>query len=236
MSRGSLASRVGWMFNHERAQRQMSQARAAQHLGASQQWISQVERGIIAPTTDTIERLFAIFDLKVILDVEPTGTGLRALDEEIDEVRNLSDDERLAVVDSFRQAFDELAPVPWVVSGRLGAFLQGAPLRVFRLDLAVAEPDLDLLAGVFDSHECDRWNDGLLDYYGAPVHPRLPGPMRWLLGPNELRLEVADRLPASITVGVAGRYLPVRPLSDIEVRDPGVATVMRRVRTRVIHS
>ena len=49
----------------------MSQASAAQHLGASQQWISQVERGIVAPTTDAIERLFAIFDLKVILDVEP---------------------------------------------------------------------------------------------------------------------------------------------------------------------
>jgi transcriptional regulator with XRE-family HTH domain len=214
----------------------MSQARAAQHLDASQQWISQIERGMIAPTTDAIERLFAIFDLKVILDVEPTGTERDALDDEIDEVATLSDDERLAVVDSFRDAFDELAHIPWVLSGRLGAFVQGAPVRVVRLDLAVAEPDLDLLAQVFDSRKCDRWNDRLMDYYGAPVHPRLPGPMRWLFGPNELRLEVADRLPPSITVAVAGRYLPVRPLADIESRHPRIARLMSRARTRVIHS
>jgi transcriptional regulator with XRE-family HTH domain len=213
----------------------MSQGRAAQHLGATQQWISQVEHGIIAPTTDTIERLFAIFDLKVTLDVEATGTDLDTLDDEIDEVISLSDDERLAVVDSYRYAFDELAQMPWVLSGRLGAFIQGAPVRVIRLDLAVAEPDLDRLARVFDCRECARWNERLGDYYGAPVHPRLPGPMRWLFGPNELRLEVADRLPASITVSVAGRYLPVRPLADIEARHPRIATLMRRTRTRVIH-
>jgi transcriptional regulator with XRE-family HTH domain len=236
MSNGSLASRVGWMFHHERLQRHMSQASAAQHLGATQQWISQIEHGIIAPTTDTIERLFAIFDLKVTLGVEPTGPERDILDDEIDEVTALSDDERLAVVDSFRVAFDQLSQIPWVVSGRLGAFIQGAPVRVIRLDLAVAEPDLDRLARIFNSYQCDRWNDRLRDYYGAPVHPRLPGPMRWLLGPNELRLEVADRLPASITVAVAGRYLPVRPLAHIEARHPRIAEVMSRARTRVIHS
>jgi transcriptional regulator with XRE-family HTH domain len=223
------------MFHIERARRQMSQARAAELLGVSQQWISQIEHGIRAPTPDVIERLFAIFNLKVILDVEPTGTELKALDEEINEISTLSDDERLAVVDVFRQAFDELAPIPWVVSGRLGAFIQGAPLRVVRLDLAVAEPDLDRLAHIFDSRRCDRWNEALMEYYGSPVHPRLPGPMRWLLGPNELRLEVADRLPPSITVAVAGRFLPVRPLADIETRYPEVAHLMRRTRTRVVH-
>jgi transcriptional regulator with XRE-family HTH domain len=223
------------MFHHERALRQMSQARAAQLLGMTQQWVSQIERGIRSPTPEVIERLFAIFDLKVILDVEPTGTELQALDTEIDDVSDLSDDERLAVVDAFRPAFDQLAPVPWVVSGRLGAFIQGAPVRVVRLDLAVAEPDLDRLAQIFDSRSCDRWNERLMEYYGSPVHPRLPGPMRWMLGPNELRLEVADRLPPSITVAVAGRYLPVRPLAAIEARHPGVARVMRRTRTRVIH-
>jgi transcriptional regulator with XRE-family HTH domain len=223
------------MFHNERAHRQMSQARAAQLLGVSQQWVSQIERGIRAPTSEVIEHLFAIFNLKVILDVEPTDSELEALDSEIDEVSALSDDHRLAVVDSFHLAFDQLSSVPWVLSGRLGAFIQGAPLRVVRLDLAVAEPDLDRLGQIFESRECDRWNEHLLEYYGSPVHPRLPGPMRWLLGPDELCLEVADRLPPSITVSVAGRHLPVRPLADIEARNPHVARVMRRTRTRVIH-
>lgn len=223
------------MFHNERTYRQMSQSHAAHLLGVSQQWVSQIERGIRAPTPEVIERLFAIFDLKVILDVEPTGPELEALDSEIDDVSTLSDDERLAVTDAFHLALDELAPVPWVVSGRLGAFIQGAPLRVVRLDLAVAEPALDHLADIFESRTCDRWNERLLEYAGNPVHPRLPGPMRWLFGPTELRLEVADRLPPSITVAVAGRHLPVRPLADIERRYPDVARVMRRTRTRVVH-
>jgi transcriptional regulator with XRE-family HTH domain len=237
MSTASLASRLGWMFHNERVRRRMSQAHVAEVLHVTQQWVSQVERGVRAPTADAVERLFAILDLKVTVGVEPTGPNLETLDDEIDDVLSLSDDDRLAVVDSFHLAFDELATVPWVLSGRLGAFIQGAPLRVVRLDLAVAEPDLDLLAAVFDSRTCDRWNERLMEYYGAAVHPRLPGPMRWLLGPNELYLEVTNRLPPSITVAVAGRYLPVRPLADIEARYPSVAQIMRRTRTRtrVVH-
>ena len=76
MARGNLASAVGLLFQNERARRQMSQARAAERLGASQQWVSQIERGAVAPTTDVIERLFAIFDLQVTLDVGPAGKDL----------------------------------------------------------------------------------------------------------------------------------------------------------------
>jgi transcriptional regulator with XRE-family HTH domain len=232
MVRGSLASTVGWMFQNERAQRQMSQARAAERLGTSQQWVSQVERGAVSPTTDVIERLFAIFDLKVTLDVEPIGSDL---DGEIDDVSTLSDDDRAEVVECFRYPFDLLADVPWVLSGRLGAFVQGAPVRVLRLDIAVAEPDLDRLARAFEQHGADRWNERLMDYFGAVAHPRIPGPMRWLFGGCELRLEVADRLPPAISVAVAGRCLPVRPLADIEARYRSIARLMRRARMRVIH-
>jgi transcriptional regulator with XRE-family HTH domain len=232
MVRGSLASIVGWMFQNERAQRQMSQARAAQRLGTSQQWVSQIERGAVSPTTDVIERLFAIFDLRVTMDVEPVGADL---DSEIDDVSTLSDDDRIEVVECFRRPFDLLADVPWVLSGRLGAFVQGAPVRVLRLDIAVAEPDLDRLARVFERHGGDRWNERLAEYFGAPAHPRIPGPMRWLFGGCELRLEVAERLPPAITVAVADRCLPVRPLADIEARYRSIAQLMRRARMRVIH-
>ena len=232
MARGSLAATVGWMFQHERAERQMSQARAAERLGATQQWVSQIERGAVSPTTDALERLFSIFDLRVILDVEPIGSDV---DGEIDDVSTLSDDDRIEVVECFHRPLTQLTGFPWVLSGRLGAFVQGAPVRVLRIDLAVAEPDLDHLARAFEQYGGDRWNERLMDYYGAPAHPRMPGPMRWLFGGCELRLEVADRLPPAITVAVAGRYLPVRPLADIEARYRSIARVMRRARTRVIH-
>jgi transcriptional regulator with XRE-family HTH domain len=210
----------------------MSQARAAERLGVSQQWVSQIERGTVAPTTDAIERLFAIFGLQVTLDVGPPG---KDLDEEIDDVNALTDGERIEVVECFRRPLQELAEVPWVLSGRLGAFLQGAPVRVLSLDLAVAEPDLDSIGAIFQRTGCDRWNEQLLDYCGAALHPRLPGPMKWLLGRCELRLEVAERLPPAITVTVAGQSLPVRPLADIEARHPAIAHIMRRARIRVIH-
>lgn len=232
MVRGTLASTVGWMFQNERAQRQISQARAAERLGATQQWVSQIERGAVAITTEVIERLFAIFDLRVIMDVEPVGSDL---DDEIDDVRALSDDDRVEVVECFDRPLAQLTGFPWVLSGRLGAFVQGAPVRVVGLDVAVAEPDLNHVARAFEVYGGDRWNERLLDYYGAPAHPRLPGPMRWLFGGYELRLEVTDRLPPAITVAVAGRYLPVRPLADIEARFRDIARVMRRARTRVIH-
>jgi hypothetical protein len=168
----------------------------------------------------------------VTLDAEPIGSELAG---EIDDVSTLSDDDRAEVVECFRYPFDLLADVPWVLSGRLGAFVQGAPVRVLRLDIAVAEPDLDRLARAFEQHGADRWNERLMDYFGAVAHPRIPGPMRWLFGGCELRLEVADRLPPAISVAVAGRCLPVRPLADIEARYRSIARLMRRARMRVIH-
>jgi hypothetical protein len=141
----------------------------------------------------------------------------------------------MEVVECFRRPIEQLAGVPWVLSGRLGAFVQGAPVRVVRLDLAMAQPDLDRLARVFERYGGERWNERLTDFYGAPAHPRLPGPMRWQFGGQELRLEVTERLPPAITVAVAGWCLPVRPLADIEARYRSIARIMRRARMRVIH-
>jgi transcriptional regulator with XRE-family HTH domain len=138
--RRSLAATVGWMLREQRARRDMSQARLAQRLGVSQQYVSQLERGALAPTTDAIERLFAPFDLQVCLDLEPAGADL---DGEIEQAARLTAGERQAVVEAFERPLQKLKAVPWVVCGRLGAFVQGAPLRVSRLDLAVADADLD---------------------------------------------------------------------------------------------
>jgi transcriptional regulator with XRE-family HTH domain len=230
--RRNLAAAIGWLLRNQRARHNLSQARLAERLGVSQQYLSQVERGALAPTTDAIERIFGFFDLQVTLDVEPAGADL---DGEIDEFAALTDAGRRAVMDCFERPLKQLAGVPWVLSGRLGAFVQGAPLRVVRLDLAVADADLDAVGAIFAREVCDRWNERLLDYYGAPLDPRAPGPMRWLLGCHEVRLEVSDEPPPSITVTVDDRSLPVRPLADIEAGHSDVARIMRRSRMRVIH-
>jgi transcriptional regulator with XRE-family HTH domain len=230
--RRSLAASIGWMFQCERAKRDMSQARAAAKLGVSQQWVSKVERGVVVPSTDTIERLFALFDLQVNVDVEPAGADL---DGEIDAYDIVEPEERAAELDFFGLSLDRLAPVPFALSGRIGAFAQGVPLRVLGLDLVVADDDLDALGEVFAQHVCERWNERHRDYYGLPVHPRMPGPKRWMLGGCEVHVEVVDRMPATVMVTVGKRYLRVRVLTDIEATYPDVARVMRRVRARRIH-
>jgi transcriptional regulator with XRE-family HTH domain len=228
--RRNLAEAVGWAFNTERARHNLSQTGAAYRLGMTQQWVSKVERGAIGLTVDMVERLFALFDLQVRLELEPAGADL---DGEIDHFVAMTDPERAAVVNGFGRTFAQLSGVPWVLSGRLGAFVQGAPVRVLRLDLAVADADLDALHEVFERHPCDRWNERLMDYYGAPLDPRRPGAMRWLLGLCEVRLEIVDSLPAALDITVGGRTLPVRPLADIEARYADVARLMKRTRTRL---
>jgi transcriptional regulator with XRE-family HTH domain len=230
--RRSLAASVGWMFQGERARRDLSQSQAARRLGVSQQWVSKVERGAAVLTTQAIERLFAIFDLQVRVDVEPAGADL---DGEIDAAEALTEAQREELVGGFGRTFDRLRALPWVVTGRLGALLQGAPLRALWLDLVVAEQDLDTLAAIFEREVCERWNVRLHDYYGEPLHPRAPGSNRWMLGTCEVRLEVVQRLPTAITVVVGDRRVPVLPLAEIEGSYADIARLMQRARTRVIH-
>jgi transcriptional regulator with XRE-family HTH domain len=69
----SLAMQAGRLLRRERGRQQMSQARLAQRLGASQQWISQVERGIVATSTTAVDRIFAALGLTLRLDIEPAS-------------------------------------------------------------------------------------------------------------------------------------------------------------------
>ena len=121
----------------------------------------------------------------------------------------------------------------FVVAGRLAAVAQGAPVRVFRMDLAVTEADLDAFRDGLEMTGAARWSERWHEYRDPDPDPRAPRPLRWLLsGSDELRLQVVDQLPAPVVVQVDGMGLPVWPLADLETRDDDVAEVMRRVRER----
>jgi hypothetical protein len=154
-------------------------------------------------------------------------------DAEIDKFQRLTDDERVELVDLFDRPLQQLDQLPFVLTGRLAAFVQGAPLRADRLDLLVAECDLDRFAAWFETGYCQRWNERWQDWGYDSVDPRDPGlPMRWLVGYTDIRLAVVPELPATVGVRCRDRVLRVRPLPDIEREFPDVGLLMRRVRVR----
>jgi hypothetical protein len=54
--------------------------------------------------------------------------------------------------------------------------------------------------------------------------------MRWVTVPGELRVRVAERLPAALRLEVDGRQHAVRPLAELEGADPWTLRVLARIR------
>jgi transcriptional regulator with XRE-family HTH domain len=226
----TLAARVGQLLQDERARRLMSQAALAERAGTTQQRVSLIERGTAQPTTALLDRLFAVLNLQVRVEPEPLGAGQ---DGEIDKFARLTEDERVKWFRHYDRRFDQLGDLPYVLGGRLAAFLQGVPIGADRLDLVVAESDLDRFADWFERVYCHRWNERWGEYGGLSVDPREPGlPLRWMVGYDEVRLEIMPALPASVTVCCGERRLPVRPLVDLEREHSDIRRLMRRVRDR----
>ena len=229
-----LTELVALHLQRERADRGMTQATMAERLGVTQQWLSKVERGTAHPTLATVERMFAALDLQLRVEVEPLGIGL---DEEIDRYSGLPEAERIEELDmacgSLLNRFrDGEGALPYVISGRVAAFVQGAPARMTHLDLAVAERDLGRFAAIMTKANCRRWDDQWVDWGYSSADPRRPGPMRWSLGLTEFRMEVSDDLPDALEIRIGTWDLRVRPLAELEIDHPDVGRIMRRVRAR----
>lgn len=223
-----LSQLIGMHVARERARRYMSQGELASRLGITQQTLSRLERGVGQPTTATVERVFAAMGLQVRVEVEPLDTGL---DAEIAKYTAMPDDERAEEIGYFALLLDRLGDLPYTLTGRLGAFLQGAPLRVVFADIIVAAADLDLYAAWFDRQQAMRWNEKWLDYGYRSCDPREEGPPRWMIGAHEMRMELRDDAPSSsVVVRVGEREVRVLPLPAIEAAYPDIGRVMERVR------
>jgi transcriptional regulator with XRE-family HTH domain len=226
----TLAVRVGQLLQNERAVRRLSQATIAERAGTTQQQVSLVERGLTQPTTALLDRLFGALDLQVRVDAEPVGTDC---DAEIAEYENFTDEDRVEWLTWYERNLRRLEGMPYVLTGRLAAFVQGVPVKASRLDLAVAEGDLDRWSDWFNSHFSQRWNERWHDYGGLLVDPRIASlPMRWSVGLNEVRFEIGPALPDAVAVRCGEFTLPVRPLVDLERDHSDLRRVMARQRER----
>ena len=226
----SLAARVGQLLQDERTARRLSQAVLAERAGTTQQQVSLVERGRAKPTTAMLDRLFAVLRLQVKVDPEPLGSDC---DAEIGKYEKFSEADRVDWLTRYDRRLGQLDGMPFVLTGRLAAFILGAPVDARRLDLAVADSDLDRWSDWFHSLNCQRWNPRWADYGGLTLDPRVAGlPMRWMVGYDEVRLEVGAALPDAVTVTCGGLALRVRPLGDLERDYSDIRRIMRRVRDR----
>jgi transcriptional regulator with XRE-family HTH domain len=227
MSQSGLARDVGQLLRTIREGRGLSQARLAERAGASQQWLSQLERGAVNPTLADLERFFGALRLRLRFEAVPAQTAV-AEDPEL--ALDLTDDERHGMVSGFGYVLGKLAEVPQVVGGRLAALAHGLPVRVRRLDLIVAHDDRPLLADGMRRISAVRWNDRWQEFRDLVPADR-PGPMRWLVGNVwELRVALLDDSPDRVLARIGDLELGIPPLPWLTAHDPDVAELLARLR------
>jgi transcriptional regulator with XRE-family HTH domain len=229
-NRRDLTSDIGRLLREERERKALTQQEFARRTGRSQQWLSRVERGATAPTTAAVQELFALLGGQLRVQVVPLEADL---DAQIDELIHVTEEDRLWSIERHDLVRDRLADVPRVLTGRLAAFLPGAPVPAEALEIAIAEADIDALAAVLSRLTCIRWSERWREFRGYDTDPRHPGALSWLVGSNELRVEVAPTLPRSVTIRIGDHHLSVRPLAELKACDAELAAVMRRVRDRL---
>ncbi len=230
-TRRSAVRAAAELLRHAREDAQLSQVALAERAGIAPSTVSAYESGRHAPSLAAIERLLGVLGRQLRLESEPVAADI---DAAIDAARALPFEER---VDQhaywLRMLLPRFADVPMVVDGSTAAFLQGAPVPVAALEIAMVRDDLQRLHAVLLRINARRWDNRSRDWGWGPVDPALPGELRWDSNGGEVRLRVVDQLPTSVEVMLGERRVPVRPLVEIEADNPAVQRILARLRERL---
>lgn len=128
---------------------------------------------------------------------------------------------------------DALGEPPYVLTGSPAALLQGAPLPVAAIEVAVRWRDSPRLTAFLEEAYGQRWNARWEGWGGLRPEPEEPGEHRWRTLHGELRARMCDELPEPVEVRYGGRSYPVEPLLRVELADPRAADLLRRHRQRL---
>ena len=120
--------------------------------------------------------------------------------------------------------------VPYLFDGATAALLQGAPVPIGDVQIAVRWADADAFADWLTANYGQRWNTRLETFGYLHLHPSDPGEHRWRTIPGVIKARMCDDLPAEIEVRVGERSYRVVPLADLQVDDPRVADLLNRYR------
>ena len=206
----------------------LSQERLAVRAGTSQQWLSRVERREVSLRLTDAERLFRVLGLRLHVQTAPLGPppadpDLLAAGDSAAELA-----ER---VDTYGIIWRKFAGVPFLVGGRLAALAQGLLVRPMRLDLVVAESDVDAASKAMMLLSATRWSERHQDFGGCDPDLRAAAPRRWsVAGLFQLRIDVVPELPPELRVSVGDIDLPVVPLTCLLTQDTDIEELYRRIR------
>ena len=239
------ADRAGAIIRAEREKRDLSLAKLAASAGVSAACISRLERGQRVSTLDLADKVLGAMGLRLHVEAEPQFADI---DTVIAQAARRSPSE---VVSDWRPSagayFTYFADVPFIVEGLAAASLQGAPVTVETLEIAVPADNDDALdrltitLGVMGAHRGEFENrDPRVK--GSPDYVSLHGRLRIrLASPFEPVLWIdIDPLPAPL-FGVSWFLREYRdplprarvaltPLADIEASNGHVQRVIRRTR------
>lgn len=222
---------VAELLRRSREDAVLTQDELAGRAGLASSTISAYESGWRTPPLDALDQLFAALGRQLRFLAEPVGADL---DAQIDTALAVPLSARLdRHAGSLPFLVERLVGVPYVIEGAFAAFLQGAPVPVQAMDIVVAERDLGALAAALARLRARRWSRWWRQWDAELTDPRHEGVPRWMTIDGELRLRVAEELPAGIEVRVGDYRVRVRPVTEIEVDDPAVQRILARLKQRL---
>ncbi|HET6211582.1 MAG TPA: helix-turn-helix transcriptional regulator [Micromonosporaceae bacterium] len=228
-----LVTEVRSALRRHRQIAELTQHDLAQAAGMAQSTLAHIERGTRVPSLPVVQRLFAALGLQLPLTVEPLDADV---DAAITRLAKTPLDERLdeAGIPAICASLAE-AGLRYVVEGPAAAALQGAPVPVDAMDMAMLWADADRFTAWLGQWWARRWDRNWGEFGFQAVDPRIDGPHDWQLvnlGEVRLRARMCDALPASLSVRHAEREYRVVPLAEVEAGDPRAGDLLRRYRER----
>ncbi|MEV4118975.1 helix-turn-helix transcriptional regulator [Micromonospora sp. NPDC049645] len=227
-----LVGLIGTAIRQQRQSRELSQCELAELAGISQATVARIEGGDRAPSIAVLERVLAAMDVQLVIGVEPLDAHL---DARIDDLAAQPIAERIDGL-GLDELLDRLPDVPQVLTGSTAALLQGAPVPVDALEIALRWRDAKPFTRWLEANYGQRWNARWGEFGGVWLEPEEPGEHRWSTRYGEIRATMCDELPETVEVRHGGRSYQVVPLVELELREPRAAELLRRYRNRQLTS
>ncbi|MDG4806199.1 helix-turn-helix transcriptional regulator [Micromonospora sp. WMMD1120] len=227
-----LVTLLGKAVRQQRHLREMTQGQLAEAAGLSQAAVARIENGDRAPSIAALEALLAAMDVQLVVGVEPLDAHL---DARIDELAARPIGDRVSEL-GLDRLLDRLPDLPQVITGSTAALLQGAPVPVDALQIAVRWQDSTVFSRWLDKNLGQRWDARWGVFGGIWLEPEEPGEHRWLTRHGEIRAVMCDELPETIEVRHGDRTYRVVPLVELELIEPHAGELLRRYRDRRLAS
>ncbi|MEU5912284.1 helix-turn-helix transcriptional regulator [Micromonospora sp. NPDC047527] len=232
MSSTRLVSLLGAAVRQQRQLRELSQRQLAALAGVSQGAVAHIERGERTPSIPLLERLLAAMDVQLVVGVEPLDAHL---DARIDDLAARPIAERIDEL-GLDRLLDRLPGLPQVITGSTAALLQGAPVPVDALEIALRWQDSKQFTRWLEANYGQRWNARWGEFGGVWLDPEEQGEHRWSTRYGEIKATMCDELPETIEVRHDGRGYQVVPLVELELTELRAAELLRRYRARQLAS